>query len=139
MVRNWYYHQATFHVTEEEERFVFHLNPCGSGGRLFRGEMGNAEAFRYGSGLLCELQEENNITFCRAPFPVYCTHCAVTNRDQLLGKPWAFLVDGHVHTSPGLPCRQYLYKKTAKRTNPAGLCSQVGLTAAKPLQEEYVL
>ncbi len=139
LVKNWYYHQATFRVSEEEDRFVFHLDPCGSGGRLLRGEMGDASCFRYGDGFLCEIGEAGDTTFNRAPFPTYCTHCAVTNRDQFLGRPWAFLVDGRVQTQPGSPCRQYLYKKGAERSPPAGLLAQVGLTEAEPLKEEYRL
>ena len=30
LVRTWYYHQAKFTVVEEENRFKFILDPCGS-------------------------------------------------------------------------------------------------------------
>jgi hypothetical protein len=139
MVRNWTYHQATFRVTEEEERFTFTLDPCGSGGRLFRGEMGPPGCFRYGSGLISLLSPGSDLTFQRTGFPVYCIHCAATNRDQFLGRPWPFIVDGSAMLTPEAPCRQYLYKKSATRRAPPDLLRQVGLEAVKPLRKEYLL
>lgn len=139
LVRMWYYHQATFRVTEEEDRFVFHLDPCGSGGRLYRGEALIPGVFRYGKGLLSEIQEPGDITFGRAPFPIYCIHCAATNRDQYDGKPWAFIIDGEAMSDPSKPCTQYLYKKEALRKAPSSLLTQVGLNEAKPLHKEYVI
>lgn len=135
----WHYHQATFRIAEEADRFVFHLDPCGSGGRLFRGEMGGNDGFQYGSDLLCEITDAADITFLRSPYPAYCIHCGATNRDQLDGKPWAFLVDGNVLCRPEGKCLQFLYKKSAKRIAPPHLLSQVGLDAAKTLEKEYVL
>ncbi len=137
LVRMWYYHQATFRVTEEEDRFVFRLDPCGSGGRLYRGEVWMPGVFRYGTGMLCESREAGDITFQRAPFPIYCIHCAATNRDQFEGKPWSFVVDGEAMSAPSMPCVQYLYKKEAPRRAPPRLLKQVGLDEAKPLDEEY--
>ena len=139
LVRMWYYHQATFRVTEESDRFVFHLDPCGSGGRLYRGEVLMPGIFRYGEGMLCEIQEPGDITFGRAPFPIYCIHCAATNRDQYEGKPWAFIIDGEAMSDPSKPCIQYLYKKEAPRKAPPSLLTQVGLNEAKPLHKEYVI
>jgi hypothetical protein len=139
LVRMWYYHQATFRVTEEEDRFVFHLDPCGSGGRLYRGEALMPGVFRYGKGMLSEIREPGDITFGRAPFPIYCIHCAATNRDQYDGKPWAFIIDGEAMSAPSNPCTQYLYKKEAPRKAPPSLLTQVGLSEAKPLHKEYVI
>jgi len=139
LVRMWYYHQATFRVSEEEDRFVFHLDPCGSGGRLYRGEVLMPGVFRYGTGMLRESLEADDITFGRAPFPIYCIHCAATNRDQFEGKPWSFIIDGEAMSEPAAPCIQYLYKKEAPRVAPPKLLKQVGLREAKPLEEEYIL
>lgn len=139
LVRMWYYHQATFRVVEEEDRFAFFLDPCGSGGRLYRGEALRPGVFRYGQGMLREIREPHEITFGRAPFPIYCIHCAATNKDQFQGKPWSFLVDGNAMSEPSAPCVQYLYKKEAPRAAPPQLLKQVGLDEAKPLDKEYVL
>ncbi len=139
LVRMWYYHQATFHVTEEEDRFAFHLDPCGSGGRLYRGEVLIPGAYRYGDGLLTESREPDDITFQRAPFPIYCIHCAATNRDQFEGKPWSFVIEGAAMSDPSKPCIQYLYKKDSPRVAQAHLLEEVGLGESKPLDKEYVL
>lgn len=138
LARNWHYHQAGFHVTEEEDRFVFHLDPCGSGGRLNRGELGGEGRYPYGKGMLHAIERPDPHTFMRAPFPSYCIHCAATNRDQFLGKPWAFLVDGDVPQPPAGSCRQYLYKKASPRLAPPRLLEQVGLDRAEPLKEVYL-
>jgi hypothetical protein len=137
LARNWHYHQATFTVSEEPDRFVFHLDPCGSGGRLARGDACGGGLYRYGEGLLHPIGEASALTFGRSPYPSYCIHCAATNRDQFLGKPWGFVVDGDVLHAPEHTCRQFLYKKTAPRRAPARLLEQVGLDRAEPLKRGY--
>jgi hypothetical protein len=136
LVRTWHYHQAQFTVEEEEDRFVFILDPCGSGGRLYRGEAGKEGEFRYGSSMLCLMKEPANINFNRNDFPIYCTHCAATNRDQFEGKPWPFIIDGHAQMSPGSPCIQYFYKKDAKREIDSSILAQVGLSAVGPVKTD---
>ncbi len=132
LVQTWHYHIATFRVVEEDDRFAFILDPCGSGGRLFRSEM-NKGAFSYGEGGACLMGEPADINFNREGFPIYCTHCASSNRDQFEGKPFVFVIDGHVHKEPGAPCIQYLYKKAAKREVPPAMLTQVGKSAVEPL------
>ena len=129
---------GTIDIFEEDDRYSIRMDPCGSGGRLYQGEMVPRGCFRYGAAPFVEVQEPSSVTFQRAPFPTYCIHCAATNRDQLDGKPWPFLVDGEAMHAPGAPCRQYLYKKTAPRKAPARLLAQVGLSTALPLRKEYV-
>ena len=131
----WHYHQATFRVEEEEDRFKFVLDPCGSGGRLYRGEMGEGMP-TYGNGL--ELVSTPHVcTFLRSDFPVYCTHCALSNLDQFQGKPKIFVVDGHAMAEPGAPCVQYLYKKHASEKIPQALLDQVACSKLIPLRKEY--
>lgn len=130
-VQNWYYHQATFRVGEEEDRFAFILDPCGSGGRMYRGEMHKGR-FQYGVGMPCLMKGPANINFNREDFPVYCTHCASSNRDQFEGGPFVFVIDGHAMKDPNTPCIHYLYKKAAKREVPPGMLAQVGKTGLSP-------
>lgn len=131
----WHYHQATFRVEEEEDRFKFVLDPCGSGGRLYRGEMGEGMP-AYGSGLE-KVSTPHVCTFLRSDFPVYCTHCALSNVDQFQGKPKIFVVDGRAMKEPGAPCVQYLYKKHASEKIPASLLDQVACSELIPLRKEY--
>lgn len=130
-VRVWHYHQATFQVEEQENRFAFILDPCGSGGRMYRAEMHKGR-FRYGEGIPCLMKEPADINFNRKDFPIYCTHCASSNRDPFEGNPLIFVVDGHSQKDPGSPCIEYLYKKAAPREASPGMLAQVGLTAVQP-------
>ena len=134
IARTWNYHCADFTIEEEEDRFVFRLDPCGSGGRLFRGEMWR-DMFRYGEPLSPIMPDPHNINFSRASAPVYCTHCAASNRAQLSGgssdtHPLFFVIDGHAQLKPGEACRQFSYKKcTARETVDPALFREIGLSA----------
>jgi hypothetical protein len=128
---SWYYHMGRIRIMEEEHRFVFILDPCGSGARLFRGDV-NAPPFRYGQPGAPLTQDTHVISFGRKDFPLYCSHCAATNRAQFEGLPLIFVVDGHAQLRPGMPCRQYLYKKGAPREVEPRLLQQVGLGHVAP-------
>ncbi|WP_417546955.1 hypothetical protein [Marinobacter segnicrescens] len=132
VAKTWNYHCADFSVTEEDDRFVFRLDPCGSGGRLFRGEMWR-DMFHYGEPLSPTMAEPHNINFNRHQAPTYCTHCAASNRAQLKdgpegSNPRFFVIDGHAQQRPGQACRQFSYKKNADRAamDPA-LPAQIGI------------
>jgi hypothetical protein len=133
-VQTWHYHIATFKVKEEEDRFVFILDPCGSGGRLYRSNMHKGQ-FRYGEGIPCFMDEPANINFNRENFPIYCTHCASSNRDMFEGGPLVFVINGHAMKEPGSPCIHYLYKKGNRDNVPSDLLSQVGKTKVEPLKK----
>lgn len=128
----WNYHCADFSIHEEDDRFVFKLDPCGSGGRMWRGDMWR-DMFHYGEPLSPLMNEPHDINFNRNRAPAYCTHCAASNRVQLQGglkgdSPRFFVIDGHAHTRPGMACRQFSYKKGAMREDmdPA-LLAQIGI------------
>lgn len=130
IARTWNYHCADFTLTEEEDRFVFRLDPCGSGGRLYRGRMWR-DMFRYGDPLSPLVPAQHPIDFNRANAPSYCTHCAASNRAQLSraddpATPLFFVADGHAQMKPGEACKLYAYKKAARDIDPA-LFAQVGL------------
>ncbi|MFZ5570085.1 MAG: hypothetical protein ACOZF0_06755 [Thermodesulfobacteriota bacterium] len=67
-----------FHISEDEEKFTFHLHPCGSGARLWlRG------IYAEGKGGAC-VRQARTWTYGRDHFPVYCVHCPFLN--EIL--PW---------------------------------------------------
>lgn len=134
IARTWNYHMADFTVTEEEQRFVFRLDPCGSGGRLFRGQVWR-DMFHYGETLAPLMDAAHSINFGRTRAPTYCTHCAASNRAQLAfagtaGTPLFFVIDGRAQQQPGMPCRQFSYKKGVPlaAVDPE-LFTQIGLPA----------
>lgn len=120
IARTWNYHCADFRVHEEDDRFVFTLDPCGSGGRLYRGQTWR-DLFRYGRPLAPTVAGPHPIVFMRTDAPVYCSHCAASNRTQLAraadaAVPLFFVIDGTAQARPGMPCRTYVYKKGADRS-----------------------
>jgi len=80
----------------------------------------------------CLMKEPANINFNRADYPVYCTHCASSNRDQYEGQPFVFVIDGHAMKDPKSACIQYLYKKDAKREVSPEMLAHVGKTEVTP-------
>lgn len=106
-----HYHMMRFVLTEDADRFVFRLDPCGSGGRLLRGEMWR-NLFQYGANPDARrVSDTHVITFGRKDLPVYCTHCAAHNRDQFLHDVLYFVNDGHAQRQAGTACMQFTYKK----------------------------
>ena len=89
-------------VTEEPERFVMSIDPCGSGGRLRRmGKDGlTSKAYRWSWG--------------KVGVPYYCTHCCVfweLAPTEVLGYP----IRIHENVDrPELPCVQFVYKDPKK-------------------------
>ena len=63
-------------VTEDDEKFVLTVNPCGSGGRLM--QMG---AYTPEVGF-AKIKEASPMTYGLKDFPCYCVHCPVT---EMLG------------------------------------------------------
>ncbi len=105
-----HYHMMRFTLTEEDDRFVFRLDPCGSGGRLYRGEMWR-KLFTYGGPLSPLIADASPLTFQRTGLPVYCTHCASHNKHEFTHDVLYFVNDGHAQRTPGMPCLQFTYKK----------------------------
>lgn len=71
---------GAFTIVEDDEKFIFRMNPCGSGQRLWRN--GRYEGPN-GLGLT---REAHTWTYNRKNFPVYCTHCTFMN--ELLPLKW---------------------------------------------------
>jgi hypothetical protein len=64
---------GAFNVEEDDEKFTFTMNPCGSGQRLWlRG------AYR-GEGAYGVTREAHDWSYERKGFPLYCTHCTFMN------------------------------------------------------------
>ena len=71
---------GAFTITEDEEKFTFAMNPCGSGQRLWRNGAYEGED-PYGV-----TEEAHDWSYGREGFPLYCTHCAFMN--ELLPIRW---------------------------------------------------
>jgi hypothetical protein len=73
-------HPASFTIEEDDEKFTFTMNPCGSGQRLWR--MGRYK----GPDAYGVTREAHDWSYGRAGFPLYCTHCSFMN--ELLPIKW---------------------------------------------------
>ena len=66
-------HPGEFSITEDADKFTFHLHPCGSGSRLWKKGW-------YAPGAGGKLSEAKHPwTYNRKNFPYYCIHCPFLN------------------------------------------------------------
>lgn len=127
LCKSHHYHMMHFTLTEESDRFAFRLDPCGSGGRHYRGEIWRG-LFQYGGELSVLIEKPHPVSFQRENFPVYCTHCAAHNQDQFSNDVLYFVNDGHAQMRPGMACLQFTYKKGVHVGSiPQALLGQVGM------------
>jgi hypothetical protein len=101
-------HMGRMTVEEDEEKFTFTNDPCGSGGRMMRNGW-----FDRG-GKFVRVNKAQPQTFGREGLPVYCAHCAVWN--GIMTTEWY----GHIQWAieppekPDDPCRMHIYKDRDK-------------------------
>lgn len=99
---------GAFTITEDDEKFTFSMNPCGSGQRLVR--LGRYEA----SPLYGFTREAHSWSYGRSKFPLYCTHCSFMNERlpiRWYGMPLYPSVPPTDYASD--PCTWYWYKDPA--------------------------
>jgi hypothetical protein len=101
-------HPGAFTIEEDDEKFTFRMNPCGSGQRLWRRGMYGGED-PYGV-----TREAHDWSYDRAGFPLYCTHCTFMN--ELMPIRW-YGMPLYPSEPPGDydrdPCTWYWYKDPA--------------------------
>jgi hypothetical protein len=73
-------HPGAFTVTEDDEKFTFSMNPCGSGQRMWR------RGFYAGDNPYGVTAEAHDWSYGRKGFPLYCTHCTFMN--EILPIEW---------------------------------------------------
>jgi hypothetical protein len=64
---------GAFSIEEDDEKFTFLMNPCGSGQRLW------LRRLYEGEGAYSVTQEAHDWSYERKGFPLYCTHCTFMN------------------------------------------------------------
>ena len=98
---------GAFTITEDDEKFTFTMNPCGSGQRLWR--LG-----RYGEGGFKVTERAHDWSYGREGFPLYCTHCSFMNESlpiRWIGYPlYPSDPPDDFHSDP---CTWYWYKDPA--------------------------
>ena len=98
-------------ITEDDEKFAIIMDPCGSGGRMRRGDPLDGTPSRLGAPYdFAVTKEAHPWSWNKKNVPLYCTHCAV---NEILPIEWGgyplwvtdYNEDAHK------PCRWLFYKK----------------------------
>jgi hypothetical protein len=100
---------GAFTIEEDDEKFTFRMNPCGSGQRLWRRGMYEGD-HAYGV-----THEAHDWSYGRAGFPLYCTPLCIHERtaaDQVV-RGTAVSLGSRRRTSDRDPCTWYWYKDPA--------------------------
>ena len=98
-------------VTEDDEKFTIVMDPCGSGGRMRRGDPVDNTPSRLGPPYnFGKTKQAHAWSWSRKDVPYYCVHCAV---NEILPIEWGgypLWVTGY-EPDERKPCRWYFYKK----------------------------
>ncbi|MGE3594122.1 MAG: hypothetical protein AB7N70_01135 [Dehalococcoidia bacterium] len=98
-------------VVEAADRYVVRMDPCGSGGRMRRGDHRAGTASRLGGPYnFGSTEQEHEWSWGQSGVPYYCVHCAV---NEQLSMEWG----GHplwvteFDPDPAKPCAWTVYKR----------------------------
>jgi len=126
---------GTVDVLDEEDRYVIRMDPCGSGGRMRRGDPEADTPSRLGPpyhyGVTAEAHEWS---FGKEGVPYYCTHCAV---NEILSMDWG----GHplwvteYNPDASKPCAWAFYKSA--EDIPVRYYERAGKTKPAPGEGRY--
>jgi hypothetical protein len=97
-------HPARFTVREDEEKFTFKMDPCGSAGRMWRkGFFDPPRNYGY-------VKKAYPWSFGREGLPYYCVHCSLMN--ELLPIEWVGYPINPMEPPKSAedPCIMYYYK-----------------------------
>lgn len=94
-------------VEEDDEKVSLILDPCGSGGRMVQ------DGFFGQDGKFPCVKRAQGMTFGRANFPCYCTHCAVLHHIVPIERTGTPFPPIEVGAGPGDPCKWLFYKDQA--------------------------
>lgn len=97
-------------VEEDEEKFTIHLEPCGSGGRMRRGDPVDGTPSRLGAPYdYGATEEEHDWSWGQKDVPYYCAHCALNEIIPMeLGGHPIWVTD--YNPDAFKPCAWILYK-----------------------------
>ncbi|RJP32170.1 MAG: hypothetical protein C4536_06725 [Actinobacteria bacterium] len=121
-------HGGAFSVLEDDEKFTFIMDPCGSGGRILR-------KGRYESPYdFARISRPYPWTYGRENFPIYCVHCPFMFSILPVSQKGfiKFAIDSPIE--PPEPCKWYFYKD--RNDVPESYYAQIGATK-RPVQEPW--
>lgn len=102
---------GTVEIVEEEDRFTIRMDPCGSGGRMRRGDSVDGTPSRLGPPYEFGVtRTAHDWSWGRTDVPYYCVHCSL---NELLPMEWG----GHplwvteYQDDASKPCAWHFYKR----------------------------
>lgn len=100
-----------FEITDEGDYYRLSCDPCGSGGRMRRGDPVDGTPSRLGAPYnFGTTQEAHDWCWGKKDVPFYCVHCAVNEMVPMeLGGHPLWVTD--YHPDPAKPCGWRFYKK----------------------------
>ncbi|MBU1671489.1 MAG: hypothetical protein KKF41_10610 [Actinobacteria bacterium] len=119
-------HGGCFEILEDDEKFTFVMDPCGSGGRMWR------KGLYEGSEGFALTECAHPWSYNRRGFPAYCTHCAVLNELLPYRHLGYFTWPVEPPADAAGPCRWYVYKD--RLGVPARFYERFGLDAPSPVR-----
>jgi hypothetical protein len=103
-----------FVIDEEHDRWILSFDPCGSGGRMRRGDAARDQSSRSESPYSFAFTEEAHPwTWSEKDVCLYCAHCAFVNEILPIEKTGAPLRVTEYPRAAGDRCRWILYKATS--------------------------
>ncbi len=122
-------------ITEDEHRYSLIMDPCGSGGRMRRGDPVDGTPSRLGAPYNFGVtQTAHDWSWGREGVPYYCTHCAM---NEILPMEWG----GHplwvteFNPDASKPCAWHFYKSAD--AIPEEVYRRVGKTKPAPGEGKY--
>lgn len=122
-------------IIEEEDRYDLRMDPCGSGGRMRRGDPVDGTPSRLGPPYdFGVTQEAHDWSWGRRGVPYYCVHCAM---NEILPMEWGghpLWVTGY-DPDASKPCHWYFYKSAEQI--PEEFYARVGRAKPAPGEGRY--
>jgi hypothetical protein len=98
-------------VTEDEDRYTLEMDPCGSGGRMRRGDPVDGTASRLGPPYeFGQTRTAHDWSWGKKNVPYYCVHCAVNEQLPMEWGGHPLWVTGFAEDA-SKPCRWHFYKR----------------------------
>lgn len=126
---------------EDEEKFTFRFDPCGSGGRILRGDTVEGTPARtsepYGWGVV---QGEHDFAWNKRGVCYYCTHCCVVMQQkpiEAFGYPVRVVEPPIYPDKTDAKCTWHVYKDPLKV--PERFYEEVGVDKASILRDKGLL
>ncbi len=101
---------GTVDIIEEDDRYTIRMDPCGSGGRMRRGDAADGTASRLGSPYnFGTTKEAHTWSWGQKDVPYYCIHCCVNEILAIEMGGYPLWVTGY-DPDPQKPCAWHFYK-----------------------------